>query len=134
MNSETISDQVARFVMTCNNEVLKKITVSSIASRFQVDRSHLAREFKSDKNFTLCQFIQKEKMVRAAILLREATDLTVARLSENLGFCSAEYFREVFKKYFGVAPSKYREYKNHFKKDSWSVYHSIEGADWSNNE
>jgi two-component system response regulator YesN len=115
MNSETISDQVARFVMTCTNEVLKKITVSSIARRFQVDRSHLAREFKAGKNFTLCQFIKREKMVRAAILLRESADLTVAKLSKNLGFCSAEYFREVFKKYFGVVPSKYREYKNHWR-------------------
>ena len=81
-----------------------------------MDRSRLAREFKSGKNFTLCQFIRREKMVRAAILLREAADLTVAELSENLGFCSAEYFREIFKRYFGVAPSKYKQYKNHIKK------------------
>jgi AraC-like DNA-binding protein len=112
MDSEEITDQVAKFVMTCNNEVLKEMTVSSIARRFQVNRSHLAREFKSVKNFTLCQFIRSEKMVRAAILLKETADLTVAELSENLGFCSAEYFRKIFKRYFGVAPSKYKEYKN----------------------
>ncbi|UCH94704.1 MAG: helix-turn-helix transcriptional regulator [Candidatus Aminicenantes bacterium] len=116
MDSETLPDQVAKFVMTCNNEVLKGMTVSSIARRFKVDRSHLAREFKSDKNFTLCQFIQREKMVRAAMLLRETTDLTVAKLSESLGFCSAEYFRGLFKRYFGVVPSKYRKYKNHCEK------------------
>lgn len=116
MNNETISDQVTRFVMTCTNEVLKKMTVSNIARKFQVDRSHLAREFKSGKNFTLCQFIQKEKMVRAAISLRENADLTVTKLSQSLGFCSTEYFREVFKKHFGVAPGKYREYKNQCNK------------------
>jgi AraC-like DNA-binding protein len=116
MDSEILTDQVAKYVMTCNNEVLKGMTVSSIARRFKVDRSHLAREFKSCKNFTLCQFIQREKMVRAAILLKDATDLTVAKLSENLGFCSTEYFRGLFKRHFGVVPSKYREYKNHWKK------------------
>lgn len=132
MNSETISDQVAKFVMTCKNEVLKEITVSSIARRFQVDRSHLARQFKSGKNFTLCQFIQREKMVRAAILLREDADLTVTKLSETLGFCSTEYFRDVFKKYFGVAPSKYREYKSHLKEDNWWVEAAVKGTSCGN--
>lgn len=117
MNRETLTDRVAKYVMTCDNEVLKRLTVSAIARRFDVNRSHLAREFKSGKNFTLCKFIQTEKMMRAAILLMDTNDLTVAKLSEDLGFCSAEYFRGVFKRYYGIAPSKYREYRNHRKKD-----------------
>lgn len=116
MVSEILSEQVVELVMTCSDEELMGLTVSSIARRFNVDRSYLSREFKSGKNFTLCQFIQGEKMARAAMLLKDNTDLTVMKLSENLGFCSAEYFREVFKRYFGVVPSKYRKYKNHCKK------------------
>ena len=58
MASDEITDQVAKFVISCNNEVLKEMTVSSIARRFHVDRSHLAREFKSGKNFTIYVIIE----------------------------------------------------------------------------
>jgi two-component system response regulator YesN len=112
MDDEILSKQVVELVMTCSDEELKGLTVSSIARRLNVDRSHLSREFKSYNSLTLCQFIQGEKMVRAAILLNDNIDLKVAKLSENLGFCSPEYFRELFKRYFGVVPSKYKEYKN----------------------
>lgn len=118
MDNETLSEQVVELVMTCSNEELKGLTVSSIARRFNVDRSHLSREFKAGKKFTLCQFLQGEKMARAAMLLKDTSDLTVAELSEILGFCSTEYFREVFKRYFGVVPSKYRKYKNHCNKNN----------------
>jgi AraC-like DNA-binding protein len=117
MDNEILSEQVVEFVMTCSDEELMRLTVSSIARRFNVNRSHLSREFKSGKNFTLCQFIRGEKMARAAVLLKDTSDLTVAKLSEYLGFSSAEYFREVFKSYFGVVPSKYRKYKHHCKKN-----------------
>jgi len=111
MTKEKISEQVVEFVLSCTDEVLKKITVNSLASRFNVNRSHLAREFKANKRITLCKFIQGEKMARAALLLRNSNEMTVENLSKRLGFCSAEYFREVFKRHFAVSPSIYRQYK-----------------------
>ena len=112
MVKEYLSDQVVEYVLSCSEEVLRSLTVSSLARRFYVDRSHLAREFKSRKNLTLFQFLQGEKMARAALLLRDSNDITVEKLSEELGFSSAEYFREVFKKHFAITPTKYRRFKN----------------------
>jgi AraC-like DNA-binding protein len=125
MDSEILSQQVIELVITCRDEELKGLKVSTIARRFNVHRSHLSRQFKSDKNITPCQFIQRERMARAARLLMDTVDLTVVKLSEKLGFCSAEYFREVFKRYFGVAPSKYRKSKNYCKENNWLANPSV---------
>jgi AraC-like DNA-binding protein len=121
MDGKSLTDQVIEFVMTSSDEALKELTVAGIARRFNVDRSHLSREFKSDKNFTLCNFIQREKVARAAISLRDSDALRIENLSKKLGFCSTEYFREVFKRYHGISPSKYRAYRNQFKNEKPSV-------------
>ncbi len=118
MDNEKLPDLVMEFVMTCNDEELRKLTVSSLAKRFHVDRSHLAREFKAGKNFTLSKLLQGEKMARAASLLSSSSKFTLKWLSQKMGFCTSEYFREVFKKYFGVVPSKYREYKCTLKRSN----------------
>jgi AraC-like DNA-binding protein len=115
MTKIRLSDQVVEFVMSCDDNELRKLTVTSLASRLNVDRSHLTREFKTDKKLILSRFIQGEKMTRAATLLRNTKNLTVETLSKRLGFCSAEYFREVFKKHFAVAPTEYRRYRNNGK-------------------
>lgn len=121
MKNTELTDQVTEFLLTCDDAVFCKLNVSSIARLFNVDRSHLAREFKASKNYTLSKFIQKEKMGRAASLLSRSSKLTLEQLSKKMGFCTPEYFREVFKKHFGVVPSKYREYKTNQKKNQ-SLY------------
>jgi AraC-like DNA-binding protein len=122
MKNTGLADQVTEFILTCDDAAFCKLNVSSIARMFNVDRSHLARKFKANNNYTLCKFIQKEKMGRAASLLSGSSNLTLEQLSKKMGFCTPEYFREVFKKHFGIVPSKYREYKTNKKKDR-SLYH-----------
>ncbi len=116
MKNTELADQVAEFLLTCDDAALFKLNVTSLARIFHVDRSHLTREFKASKHYTLCRFIQKEKMVRAASLLSSSSNLTLKLLSQKMGFCTSEYFREVFKRHFGVVPSKYREYKTNLNK------------------
>ena len=120
MKNNDLANQVTKFLLTCDDKMLRILSVTSLARLFNVDRSHLAREFKASKKYTLCQFIQKEKMGRAVclLILNSSSQLTVKRLSEKMGYCSPEYFREIFKKHFGVVPSKYREYKILLKKKS----------------
>ncbi|KAB6225983.1 AraC family transcriptional regulator, partial [Bacteroides xylanisolvens] len=44
----------------------------------------------------------------AAQLLKQG-EYTIAEITDMVGFSDAKYFREVFKKYYGVSPSKYGE-------------------------
>lgn len=105
MKNTELADQVTEYLLTCDDSAIFKLNVTTLAGLFHVDRSHLARQFKASKHFTLCGFLQKEKMGRAASLLSSSSKLTMERLSQKMGFCASEYFREVFKRHFGVVPS-----------------------------
>ena len=43
----------------------------------------------------------------AAQLLREK-DCSITEISDDSGFSDVRYFREVFRKYYGMSPSEYR--------------------------
>ena len=51
-------------------------------------------------------FIRVIRLERAAVLLRNGS--TVTDTASLTGFDNPKYFSTVFKKYFGVTPSKYR--------------------------
>lgn len=52
-------------------------------------------------------FILRLRMERAAALLKDGQ--SVLNVSIKTGFVNSKYFSTVFKKYFGVVPSKYHE-------------------------
>lgn len=106
-----LAERVAQFVLNCSEVELRELTVATVAEAFSVDRSHLSREFSSNIGCTLCRFILKEKMFRAATLLSKPTGISILELSDKLGFFSPNHFSRVFKESFGILPSKYREYK-----------------------
>jgi AraC-like DNA-binding protein len=103
-----LSNAVERFVLTCSDDQVKDLNVSFAARIFKVDRSHLSRQFSFDKGCLLSRFILIEKMRRAARFLVDPTRITIPELSERVGFFSAKHLSRVFKRYFGMVPSKYR--------------------------
>jgi two-component system response regulator YesN len=107
-NSGGLSDQVAEFVLRCADREIGQLSVSKLARIFNVSESFLSRKFRADKKFTIGKFIFKERMFRAAVLLRKDDRLTIKSLSEIVGFLDYEYFLRVFKDCYGVTPSRYR--------------------------
>jgi AraC-like DNA-binding protein len=98
-------------VLTRKIEELGELTVAGIARELNVSRSYLSRVFKRERDFSLGKYLFREKMTRCAILLTKEPQMTIKELSEKLGFLDADYFAYVFKKYFGISPGRYREYK-----------------------
>lgn len=111
MKNRELIDRVAEYIIASRDEEISLITVTNLAERFGVDRFKLARKFKLLKNIRLDQYINQEKMTRAAFLLVGPEEVTIKTVAERLGFCTGEYFSRVFSNYFGVSPCKYREYK-----------------------
>lgn len=64
--------------------------------------------FKRETGETFVSYLTKVRMERAAELLR-TTDAKTYIIAEKVGITEANYFSYVFKKHFGVAPSKFRE-------------------------
>ena len=107
---KNLSDRVVEFVLNCSLDDFQNLTVTKIASTFHVNRCYLSRKFKSDKAFTLCEFLIREKLSRSVVLLRENNQITIQDLSSKMGFSNTNYFIQIFKNYYGAPPGRYREY------------------------
>jgi two-component system, response regulator YesN len=110
MKKNNLSDRVVEFVLNCPIDEFHSLTVTKIAATFRVNRCYLSRKFKSDKDFTLCEFLIREKLSRSVGLLKEDKDLTIRELSAKMGFSNTNYFIQIFKNYYGTPPGRYREY------------------------
>lgn len=108
MKKSNLADRVVEYVLGCRNEDLAFLSVEKIAGIFNVSESFLARKFRTDKDFTLGQFIFRERMFRAASLLKGNQEFTVKSVSEKIGFYDYDYFSRIFKKHFGITPTRYR--------------------------
>lgn len=111
MASKNISDLVIQHVMTVPDEEFADLSVSTLAYSFKIDRYKLSRQFKRQTNMTLEHFLYKEKMSRAAFLLKTHDGIKVKEVSEIIGFCTCDYFIRKFKEYYGLLPGKYKEFK-----------------------
>jgi len=123
MRKHTISDRVVEFVLNCSIEQFQNLTVSKLAEIFRVHRCYLSRKFKNDKDFTICEFLLREKLFRAVELLKRDNELTIRELSEKMGFSNSNYFIRIFRRHFGISPGRYRKYINR-KNNSISTFTS----------
>jgi two-component system response regulator YesN len=113
MKKNNISDRVVEFVLNCSNDDFQSLTVSKMATLFKVNRCYLSRRFKKDKEFTVCEFLVREKLFRSVGILKEDTQVTIKEISEKLGFANSNYFSRIFKRHFGTTPGRYRECVSH---------------------
>jgi AraC-like DNA-binding protein len=111
MKRDFLCDLAIEFVLTQKNEKLGELSVEKIARELDVSRSYLARIFKRERNFSLKEYLLREKMIRSALLLVNEPQMTVKELSQKIGFLDTDYFAIIFKKYFGISPGRYRECK-----------------------
>lgn len=70
--------------------------------------SHFCRVFKKATGISPHQYVMKARLDRAQQMLVQ-TDLSLAALSEALGFTSQSHFSRAFRAYSGKSPSDYRQ-------------------------
>jgi len=109
-----VYNRVVEHVMSVTDEQFADLSVAGLACSLQMDRFKLSRQFKSQSAMTLEEFLFKEKMARAAFLLKTLEDITVKEVSRRIGFCTCDYFIRKFKQYYGVAPGMFKKFKTMF--------------------
>lgn len=108
---DELCDDAMAVILTRKLEALGTLTIESIAETLDVSPSYLARSFRNRREFSLREYLMREKMIRAVLLLSGERRLTIKELSARIGFLSVEYFSQTFKKYLGVSPNLYRKCK-----------------------
>jgi AraC-like DNA-binding protein len=87
------------------------LNIDIIAAQFGIGRTNFYRKVRELMGVSPNDYLRKCRMERAAELLR-GTELPVSDVCAQVGIPDAQYFSRVFKAYFGVTPSAYRENNN----------------------
>lgn len=85
----------------------ERLNAQIIANSFNLSVSTLFREFKSKIGLTPANYINKERLAQASVLL-ETTDLSIMQIALNIGMYDQPYFSKLFQKEYKVSPSTYR--------------------------
>lgn len=84
----------------------KDLSLKKIAEQFHLNPSYISQLIRSETGLTYTQYLTELRITKAKELLRTSS-LTLAEISEAVGFNDYFYFIKKFKKEVGVTPGKY---------------------------
>lgn len=83
------------------------ITLGEIASHIGMNRSAFCTFFKRNKGMTFSRFVTLYRLETACGLLKD-TAKQISEICYAVGFNDLPHFNRVFRKHYGLSPSKYR--------------------------
>lgn len=83
------------------------ISIETVCSYLNVSSSYFSTTFKKVTGKTFINYLTDYRMQQAVNLLEMSDEKTYA-IGEHVGYSDPNYFSYVFKKQFGISPSKYR--------------------------
>jgi len=94
-----------------NQFIHKEMALSQIAEREGVSSAYFSKLFKKETGIGYANYVTMVKMNRAKVLLQNPKNKAY-EVAEILGYHDYTYFFQVFKKYYGFAPSNEKFNKN----------------------
>lgn len=105
------NEQDWRFISLVKKHVENNMTdpafnVDSLCDLLNMSRSSFYNKLKALTGQAPADYVRLIRLSRAQTLLKEHR-YSITEVADMTGFNDAKYFREVFKKHFGVSPSQY---------------------------
>lgn len=98
---------IKRAVRYLHVHFTETIDSTELAIKLNIHPVHLSRQFKKETGKTLSQYVQELRLNEAKRQLKESQD-PIEEIASKCGFENAPYFSHLFKKVFGLTPSKWR--------------------------
>lgn len=109
VNSRTAYRKQSRYIMDyVNKNYSEDISLSAIAEELHYTVSHLSHTFSEDTGMGFNAYLQKIRLEHACRLLAN-TDKKIFEIAESVGIYDTDYFREIFKRHFGISPMVFRK-------------------------
>lgn len=86
---------------------MRAITTADIAEAVGFSPNYLSRKFRESTGIGVHEYLARTRLRHAAAQL-VSTDDAITQIALRCGFSDGNYFKDAFKKKYGVAPSEYR--------------------------
>ena len=90
------------------NNFTQRLFLKELATQFALSPNYCCSLFTKTTGLTFSQYITKLRMEKALLLLQNPT-LTINDIARLTGYDDQIYFSKVFKKYYSLTPSQYRD-------------------------
>jgi AraC family transcriptional regulator len=90
-----------------HDHLAEALTIMAIANELQMSPYYFSRLFKQSIGMSPYQYVMRQRIERAAFLLR-TTPLSVAAIAVQVGFSSQNQLTIQFRKFIGTTPTNYR--------------------------
>ena len=84
------------------------LSIGDVCRTLGVSESYFSSVFKKETGESFVSYLTEYRMETAARLLLETSDKSYV-IGKKVGFEDANYFSYVFKKQYGVSPTRYRK-------------------------
>ncbi len=90
-----------------NNYQKEDLSLDDICDALAISNSYFSSMFKKETGDSFVAYLTQYRMGKAARLLIETTEKSYV-IAQSVGYTDPNYFSYVFKRQYGVSPSKYR--------------------------
>jgi two-component system response regulator YesN len=91
-----------------NNHINEDISLAKLADLVYFNPSYLSRLFKQTTGINLLAYINKIRIEKAKKLLQES-NMKIHEISSSVGYESASYFTQFFRRNVQMSPQEYRD-------------------------
>ena len=100
---------VCNIINFIDRNIDRKISISDIETEFFYNRYYIMKLFKREIGVSITNYVNNIRIYNSLEEVRN-NNFSLLRIGLDNGFCSLEYFSEVFKKVVGVSPLVYRNF------------------------
>lgn len=96
---------VVEYIIRGETDTLARLTVAKLAEMYNIHRSSLNRMFNRQLSVSPEDFLNRQKMIRAAITIMDKKNrLPIETIARKFGYCRQDYFSKCFKDFMAVSP------------------------------
>ncbi|KOF57789.1 MULTISPECIES: AraC family transcriptional regulator [Clostridium] len=101
------SNIVKEIIAYMNKNYMNNISLYKISKNMYLSPVYISKIFKEETGVSPINYLIKIRLEKAKALLKDTT-LTVKTIAKSVGYDDAYYFSKLFKKYYNISPSRYK--------------------------